>query len=81
MFVLLVLLIASPNVSGQEDGSGLEMKEFGLGLHMQQFKVSELDEIFIPVNKVLLTLNWMMLGCWNCQSRLRSIGSDIRDKA
>ncbi len=57
VIMILVLSMASTFANVQANSLDFEMKEFGLGLHMQQFRISELDGIFVPANKVLLTIN------------------------
>lgn len=57
MVIVLVLCLPVINSVGQTNDQGFEMKPFGLGLHMQQFKISEMDDMLMPVNKVLLTFN------------------------
>ncbi len=57
IMVVLILCLPAINAMGQNGENELEMKKFGLGLHMQQFKISEIDDLMMPVNKVLFTFN------------------------
>ena len=56
-FAFLIMCLAITKTHGQTSDQNLEMKSFGLGLHMQQFKISELDDMLMPLNKILFTIN------------------------
>ncbi len=53
----LLLFVLASKTCGQPNDQNLEMKTFGVGLHMQQFKISEMDILMMPANKILFTFN------------------------
>lgn len=57
MIIVMILCLPVINAMGQTNDGDFEMRKFGLGLHMQQFKISEIDYMLMPVNKVLFTFN------------------------
>lgn len=57
LIIILCLFLSSFGATGETVDKELEMKKFGLGLHMLQFKASEINNFFVPANKILLTFN------------------------
>ncbi|TLX76185.1 porin family protein [Labilibacter sediminis] len=57
--VVLLLIFASVNTAyGQDVEEKIELKKFGLGLHIEQFKLHELamDIAIAPANKIVFTI-------------------------
>ncbi len=52
----IILLILTPGIiQANNGGNSIEIKSFGVGLHMQQFTLSDISsEVMVPANKLLL---------------------------
>lgn len=56
--VIILMLIATTTVFGQEESTVQEMKKFGFGLHVEQFKTQDImSSTIMPANKLILVMS------------------------
>ena len=56
---ILVMVYSKPNVYGQDSENALDIKAFGLGMHVEQFKLADITMNIptAPANKIVITIS------------------------